>query len=49
MLRQPWSDYEWTESVGSPDAVCGCDHQTYPSECDANAHGVSAWYDGACH
>jgi hypothetical protein len=28
--------------------VCGCDNQTYPSECDANVAGVGVLHDGAC-
>jgi hypothetical protein len=28
--------------------VCGCDGQTYASECTANAAGVSARSDGEC-
>lgn len=28
--------------------VCGCDSQTYPNECAANASGVSAAYQGEC-
>ena len=28
--------------------VCGCDGETYPNECAANATGVSAAYKGSC-
>ncbi len=28
--------------------VCGCDDETYPNECAANAKGVSTAYRGEC-
>lgn len=30
------------------DPVCGCDHVTYPSECDADSAGVSIQHYGPC-
>jgi hypothetical protein len=29
-------------------AVCGCDFTTYASDCERQAAGVSAWFDGSC-
>jgi hypothetical protein len=36
------------ECVGMPSAVCGCDGETYLSDCAAGAAGVDVAYEGAC-
>lgn len=37
-----------TNCSADPDAVCGCDGQTYRNECIALQHGVEMDYEGPC-